>query len=205
MPLWKREVILNATIEYNYEALRSFGGPIRERGRVGDRQVSELVEDVTEIINHRLPTDLANIFGIHAKTRIVATRYGSVTLFFGVLLSTFSFIASYRDFFDSIQLIREHAGMLLRGLVNEQYSGNLDVNVSVVQPRLEDPRERHLPRLFRHFPPDIVEDLVRQGYFAGVPGVRRDAFFWFLLLLTFLLLGVVGLLVYGAVVNTYFS
>ncbi len=175
---------------------------------VGERPVRELVADIGNVITERLPVDLANIFGLHVKTRIVQTRYGSVTVFFGVLLSGFTLIANYKGFYDSIQLIRKHCELLLEGLIRSKYDGELHSNVNVDHPKLDDPREMRFPRRLRHwldhYPPEIAEAMWEFGSFGSANRGRRDAFFWFLLVLNIILLVALGIIVYGAVVKTYF-
>ena len=208
MNIWKREIVMSATVDYSHEA-RSKGQSIGPKTRFEDNSNSKLEDEVKEIISSRLPSDMAQIYGMTLRTRVITTKYGSLIVFFGVLLSGFTFIANYKGFFDSIHLIREHLGLLLTGRLRERFSDQLEISVSVEYPKLDDPREMRFPselrRLFRHMPfePEFSEAFNFWQLMAHRPQ-RRDAFFWFLLLISLSLIGVVGVLVFAAVKKTYF-
>ena len=207
----KREIIFSAKVQYNYESSQK-GMFLKQHGQIEKHSVSDLVNDLHEIISNRLPVDLASIFGINAKLRIIKTKYGSVIVFFGVLLSGFTIISSYKGFYDSIQLIKDHCDMLIEALLRDKYSDKLNVSVSVDHPKLDDPRELMLPRVLRHKfefgrfnPKEFPEALLAANNMFGFKQSKRDSFFWFLLIFCIVLLGVVGVLVYAAVLKTYFS
>jgi hypothetical protein len=201
----KREVVLEAHVEFDYNARKS-GDTITQNSHVGDHPVSELVDDIKRLVEDDLRNDMASVFGLHIETRVIATRYGSVSIFFGVVLSGFVLISRYKNFYDSIQLIRQHSERLLRALLTQKYGRHLEATVSVAHPRLDDPRESRFPRaLQKHFPPDIAEEfLFEMGEFYSPRRSSRDAFFWFLLVFCILLLAILGWLVRAAVIKTYF-
>jgi len=208
MKFKRRQVILVANIDYPFDNnIGKKTGVITEGGELGNHTVEDLLAAVKFVIENKLRNDAATIFGIHLKTEITATRFGSVSVFFTALLTGLSAICSYKEFFDSIQLIREHAELLLRSEVQRKFVPNLQVDVSVAHPRLDDPREMRVPRMFRkHFSPDIAEDFMFElGELYSPRRAGRDAFFWFLLISCVLLVGVLGWLVYAAVVKTYFQ
>jgi hypothetical protein len=198
---------MSATIEYSSDYERK-GLHLGPESRFEEDTISRLEEEVKELIQTRLPTDMAQIFGLHIKTRFIATRYGSITVFFGVMLSVFSFIANYKGFFDSIGLIRSHLDLLINGLIHDRFRDELYVNVKIEAPSMEDPRRypSDIRRLLKdlRFDPDMAESLglwqISQQYRYG----KRDAFFWFLLGLCIFLMGAVVLLVFVAIKKTYF-
>ncbi len=201
----RREVVLEIYIDKEGE------GKIKKGDQFDNCSISELVTDVSSIITDRLPADLADIFGVDIKTRVIGDpRYGSISIFFGVVLSGFTVIASYKSFFDSIKLIEEHCQLLIRGLLQDKYRGQLFANVSRRYPKLDDPRDMYLPKSLRRFfggkgfGPGIEDYFLELSQLHGIQGKRRDGFFWFLLSLCIILLIIVGILVYAAVVKTYF-
>ena len=200
-----REVVLEIYIDKEGE------GKIKKGDQFDNCSISELVTDVSSIITDRLPADLADIFGVDIKTRVIGDpRYGSISIFFGVVLSGFTVIASYKSFFDSIKLIEEHCQLLIRGLLQDKYRGQLFANVSRRYPKLDDPRDMYLPKSLRRFfggkgfGPGIEDYFLELSQLDGIQGKKRDGFFWFLLSLCIILLIIVGILVYAAVVKTYF-
>jgi hypothetical protein len=113
-------------------------------------------------------------------------------------------IASYRDFFDSIRLIREHCEFLLESLLEDKHRHRtFNAGVRIEYPRLREPHDLPL-RYMKRF------GMIESAWALEEPwmpprGPRRDGFFWFLLVLCLLLLGALGTLVYAAVVQTYFT
>lgn len=199
----RQEVVLSARIEYEQSGEQR-GRSLLETEREEMSEGRRLREDVEHVIEHRLPEDLAEIFGIEAEIRVIACRFGSLTVFFGVVLSGIGLIASYSDFFDSIRLIREHGEFLLRSVLKEKYRREtFSANVHIEYPRLREPYDPPL-RFMKHFgqlDPRLME---LEAPWAVSRAGRRDGFFWFLLVLCALLFGALGTLVYAAVVQTYF-
>jgi len=200
------EVVLAAQIEYAQTGDQQ-GMSIRADRKSNDLPLPDLRHEVERVIEHRLPSDLEELFGVEAEIRVRACRYGSLNVFFGVLLSGIGLIASYKDFYDSIQLIREHCALLLRELLQDRYPHRrFNVKVDLKHPYLSNPYDRHIPqRYWKRLGPELAETL----WALGEPPTafqrpRRDGFFWFLLALCTLLLGALGVLVYAAVVQTYF-
>jgi len=209
MSMLKREIIMSAKIEYGYEGRRE-ERTITQKMKLENISQGFLEETVKEVILSRLPSDMAHIYGLTVKTRVISTRYGSLTVFFGVILSGLAFIANYKGFFDSMQLIREHLQLLLRGRLHEAFGEEMAIEVSVQHPKLDDPREARLPselrRFFRHMrpEPEFEEAFGLWQLLSVRRQTTRDAFFWFLLALCVLLVAVVGALVFAAVKKTYF-
>jgi hypothetical protein len=187
----RREVVLLAQIEYNQVGDQQ-GMRIGGDRKNNDFQLPELRQEVKTVIEQRLPSDLEELFGIQAEIRVRAFL-----------------IASYKDFFDSINLIKDHCSLLLRELLRDRYShSSFNVNVFTKHPHLPDPygESMDMPRRYlKKFGPELVEMLRALGAPPAPPHrARRDGFFWFLLVLCALLLAALGLLVYAAVVKTYF-
>jgi len=162
--------------------------------------IERLEPDLRSLVEVEIPRDMSEIYGLTVRTRVLAVREGSIVAFFGVVLSGVAVLSSYADFFDSIHLIRKHAEMLLRRLVDYKYSRSWKVDVTIEYPKLRDPSDflpwRRFRKRLRATTDDWAEPIVAR--------TRRDGFFWYLLLLNVLLLAAVGWLVSAAVLRTYF-
>ncbi len=214
LPRWSRrllpkrpEVILSATIEYEQTGKQS-GMYLGEDSHELNISSKDLEAECKRVIEKRLPEDLEDLFGIEAEIRVRGSRYGSLIVFFSVLLSGYTLIASYRGFYDSIRLIKEHCAVLLNKLLRDRYPHHSFKNVVVKtqHPSLPNPQELYWPsRLWKGLgihPSEMPWLLGESSPPRGQP--RRDGFFWFLLVLCVLLLTALGVLVYAAVVSTYF-
>jgi len=203
----RREVMLSASIEYAQTKEQS-GMRLGEKNQELDISSRRLQDEAKRVIEDRLPADLADLFGIDAKVEVRGCRFGSLIVFFSVLLSGYGLIASYKDFYDSIQLIKEHCNLLLRTVLRDNYPHHdFKVEVETRYPTLPNPHDLYSPsrywkRLGLH-PSELPWELWESA--PPPQHARRDGFFWFLLVLSTVLLGVLGVLVYAAVVQTYFS
>ena len=75
----KHEVVFSANLEYEHN--------LRVEGRYLDPDSADLNLGVKSLRKGcqegygKSPSDMMNIFGIEVKTRIISTRYGSLTIF----------------------------------------------------------------------------------------------------------------------------
>jgi hypothetical protein len=130
-----------------------------------------------------------------AKQHEPSTRSGHTRLIiiFGAILSAYEIVSSFKDFSDSIQLIREEADKLIQVAVRR--FGSFDTRVSVRYPKIDDDRD-----MMRRMKMDIEF----QSAWREVYRSRYDGFFYFLLCLCIIQFIIIALLVYGAVMRTYF-
>jgi len=204
----RREVLLSALIEYSQYGDQD-GMYLGDKDRRLENIPPEMLQQKVEtLIQERLPADLMDLFGIDAEIKVQGARFGSLLVVFSVLLSGYTLIASYKGFYDSIQLIKEHCELLLRKLLREQYPHRkFNISMETRYPTLPDPYELSSPFRFWErrgiHPSKLPWEL--WGSAAPHHSRRRDGFFWFLLILCVLLLAALGLLVYAAVVQTYFA
>jgi hypothetical protein len=200
-----KEVIFLAAIDYDYE--RQNKGDHLGRARPSDVPIERLEQELRSVIASDLPNDLQRIFGLSVETRVIEIQSGSVLVFFGAAITAVGVFSSYSDFFESIKLVKQHSRLLIGRLMRSRYGGEFDVSVVEQYPSLPDPSERHpWRRLRKVLGPEADEFLELSAWTGGSApqDVRRDAFFWFLLIFNILLLAAVGVLVRGAVVRTYF-
>jgi len=205
--LRRPEVVFSVTVEYGHGTSQDrhlrLGGSSND-----DFPIDRIESDLRRIVDADLPREMEDIYGLTVKTRVITVRDGSIVLFFGVMLSALGVFSSYSDFFESIALVRKHCKMLVDRLLRDRYSSDWQVMVEVQYPSVPDPNDI-VPwrRLRRMFGPEADEMLHLSAWIQGPAtgrGTRRDAFFWFLLALSILLLGAVGVLVASAVRRMYF-
>jgi hypothetical protein len=189
MPWRRREIIFEATIEYEYDHSTQRKLLLES----SDDQYRQIQEVVTQTLTTDLPKDLQIAFGMRVEINIKAVQSGSLIVIFGAILSTYEILSSFKDFSDSIQLIREEANKLIRVAVRK--FGSFDTNVLVRYPKIKDDHD-----MMRRMRMDIeFQNAWRELYRS-----RYDGFFYFLLVLCVIQFLIIALLVYGAVIRTYF-
>ncbi len=201
-----REVILQACITFYHLEHRSDGCTYKTEEEEPDVHREKLEQEARRVIESELPSELRQIYGLEAKTQFIAIRDGSLIVFFSALVTGIGIIASYSDFFESIELIKKHARMLLKRTMHRLVSLETEVDVSAQFPRMPEPEDMFWPRRFRKRMGHFAEEFFSSGFPWGVPSTPcRDGFFWWLLIMNMVLLAVIALLVGAAVKRTYFS
>jgi hypothetical protein len=148
-----------------------------EDGESGKKIEGMVIQTLTvDLKNH-----LREIFGLDVIINIKGSYYGSLTVFFGAIIVAYEVVSRYKSFNESIRLIEEQTEHLL-----ERNLRPLHLYVQGIHSYSTLPVELMIPssRFYRS---------------------SRDAFFYFLLALSAIEALVICLLVYGAVVKTYFS
>lgn len=176
------EAILEAHIDYS-------------DSRELTQEDSRIEATVVRTLTTDLPRDLERFFDLHVSIRIKGTRYGSLSVFFGVMVAGYGLLSGYKGLFESVELIRDQAEDLIASNLGQ--FGSLSVNVYARYP--ESPQTTWDRLLGHRFP----------GYPSLVPVPQptrphRDGFFYMLLVLTILEGALIAALVYGAVAKTYF-
>jgi len=205
---WRsREIIFAAHLDYGYSA--------RNEGRdLGTLLGSQRIEKETDLegsiqlaLTRDLPAELSRIYDVEVEVRVIEIRPGgSVEVFFGAIVAGLGVISSYSDLVDSIKLIRKHASAVLGRTLRRRLREDIDVSLEVQFPEIEEwDRRTLLRRIKGGFPGgEEIARLLELTPQTIVAPPRRDGFFWFLLVSTVLLFGIVAVLVGGAVVKTYF-
>jgi len=202
MAIKSKNIILSADIDYGYE-MRNKGIHLK-RGSKDFEIKAEMVEKVAKnVISHDLPNEMQDIFGLPIKTKIIAVRDGSILIFFQVVLGAFTFISSYKGFFDSINLIKSQCQRLLRHRLKDEFGEEFDISISEEYPVIPELPYNYLYKLFgRKFP--FEPELFSEFIFGTSVQKKRDGFFYYLIIFNIVLLILIGILVYAAVVKTYF-
>jgi len=197
--LMRREVIFSIHVDYTSEYKR--GGISLHKG---DDNMHAIERDLRKLIEDQLPHDLSSYFGIDVKTRVVDTKYTSLTVLFGALLAAYPLIGGYHDFYESVHLIRKHCASLLAYLNDSQYNHIFDASVAVYYPNVPDPSDYPF-RWMRHLFGHPEGEMFAAGAFAQPPiaSARRDLFFWYLVVTNLALFALVAVLVFRAVETTY--
>jgi hypothetical protein len=179
----KNEIIFEAHVEY-YDSDKM-------RLTLENREIEEIVK---RSLSEDLPRDMDTLFGLNVDVRVIAAREGSLTVFFGAVILG---ISRYKSLYDSIKLIQEQGTRILEAALRNR--GRFSINVRARQPSM-DSLEMSGVRWFRKHWPEPFDFRMT----ANEPFMSRDGFFYFLLVLCILEGMAIGLLVYKAVVKTYF-
>ena len=164
--------------EFSYEQLKSFAIATIEK---------DFKREVEEIAG--LP-----VYDI----KVNRTYNGSIELVFTILFNGYQFIASIKDFFDSLRLIKNTSEKFLSSRLNDEYGENIfDVWTSISYPNTD----------YYYYPEDLLKG--KRGkylnpYLANnFSNGGRDGFFYYLLLTNIVLIVLLIFMVYKAVAQTY--
>ncbi|HYL77618.1 MAG TPA: hypothetical protein VEU96_25615 [Bryobacteraceae bacterium] len=188
----KNEIIFEARVEYSD----------KRNGKLDLHENSEVEQQIKRALTEDLPSHMETIFGVSVDVQIKSSGQGSITVFFGALVAGVSALSRYKNLYDSVILLQNQATRVIQAGLRGP--GTYDVSVSAVDPSansLEDGRtrwwRRHAPFPMDFAPPSDWGDDSRSRH-------SRDGFFWFLLVLCILEGAALALLVYRAVLHTYF-
>lgn len=148
---------------------------------------------VYRALTAELPRDLSRFFGLEVSTRIRGTRYGSLSVFFSVFVLGYTVLSGYKGLFDSVELIRSQADELIESALrgrNQRFS----VNVYARYPQFS--QRRWADRLLSSDEFPIAIGPPARSSLRGA--------FALLLLVAIIEALAIALLVYGAVMKTYF-
>jgi hypothetical protein len=194
MPLGKKEFVFEAHIRAQDD----------DRDFLIEKEGMQLEQAVIKTLTVDLPNELDHLFGIKITVYIKGTRYGSLSVFFGVVLATYSVLSGYKGLYESINLIGDQATALLNPIVSRY--GKYSVYVKSRYPALNNPDdwEHKIEKYFFHpgGPRRLAAALASQ---FDENHIRRDGFFYFLLVFSIIELAAIILLVYGAIAKTYFN
>ena len=207
MKLFKKSktsrIIYSANIDLNYE-LRNEGQRLHRNNtiwlpnqekKIESKEIEKLIE---QTIKYDLEKEIKKTIGLDIRTEINSTRYGSIEVIFTVFITTFSFIAGIKGFYDSIMFIKKQSERLLKSNLNEQFGDFFSIGVTAEYPSIES----------RDISMKELDFLLRKGKYYGHyepinEKPKRDGFFWYLLISNIILLGIIGLLIIKAVINYY--
>lgn len=201
MAIRRKGIILSADIDYGYE-MRNKGFYLKRGSKSFEIKVDRVEKIAKNVISNDLPNEMEEIFGLPIKTKIIAIRDGSILIFFRVILNAITFISSYKSFFDSVNLIKSQCKRLLYHRLKDEFGEEFDVSISEEYPIFPEPPYRYLYKLFGRkipFEPEVFPELL-----FGSTQKKRDGLFYYLIIFNIIILILIGILVYAAVVKTYF-
>jgi hypothetical protein len=203
--LRRRKVVFSLRVDYADQQRQ--GRSMSSHGMIGDFPLSSLEADLRNIIERELPQELTALFDIDVQTKVLDTKYTSLTIFFGALIAAYPLIASYHDFAESVHLIKKHCYLLVDALDSSKYGHSFNKSVDVYYPTMPDPTDypyRWMRHMFGH--PGGEEAFALTAFMQRPTASHvRDLFFWYLVAMNLVLAALVGSLVYRAVVSTYYE
>lgn len=213
MNIDKKKIILSTEIEYNYDykekgySLLPCEHSKNTENTVNSREIEKITQ---EIITDKLPDEMKKIFGIEIETNIISTDYGSIIFFFGVIIAGVNLLANYKNLYDSIELIKKQTTRLIKNKLSSKYGKRFDVNTEIEYSPYSKPLPDRFFKMFRKQGKslDFLMEEFPEFFYLFYPtkyiNKNRDGFFYFLLSATIILAIMLGILVYSAVIKTYF-
>lgn len=202
MAITSKKIVFSAEIENKYDKT-SKGDYLRFSRSQKEENLASRVEKIARnVISDQLPSDLRKIFDLKVQSQIIAVREGSVLLFFEILLGAYNIIGGYKGFYEGVELIKTHCKRLLESSLFNEFREDFEITVRAEFPSVSEPVEYSMRRWFDH-----SRHFQKEGFpFLPISqqSARRDGLFYFLIISNIILLFIIGLLVYGTVVKTYF-
>ena len=163
----------NQRLMVSYEALRS---------------------DIVTIINNELES-VAKIASDNAvqSVDVLETREGSILVLFQAVFNAMQFVSGIKDFYESVELIRDLTDTHIRHHLDANYGNYFNVNTAILA------HSNKLPLCTdaeSHSKKEPLIDLRRK---------ERDGFFYYLLIANVVLLCLLIALVFKAVMTVYFT
>ena len=151
---------------------------------------SDIANETERIINNDLKDELQKYTSLSIQEVQTQSVYeGSIEIIFTVILSFLELVGGLKDLYDAVYLLKEIAERHINKKLSNKFGNHFRVDTYVIAPREED-----YWRFEKRY-------MVEQGSNGEV---KRDAFFYYLLVANVVLLLIVGVLVFGAVKTVYF-
>lgn len=190
------KAVFRARIDFNYD--ESYQESLHPEGVYYLDKRSELkvfYEDIANeavrIINGDLKPELQKYTFISIKeVQVQAVYEGSIEIIYSVVLGLLDLVGGLKDLYDAAQLIREISERHINKKLSDRFGRHFKVDTYVIVPEYWD-----------HW--QLEEQMI--GAQGDSSAVKRDAFFYYLLVANIVLLVIVGVLVFGAVKTVYFG
>ncbi|MEG1669218.1 hypothetical protein [Chryseobacterium sp.] len=167
--------------------------------RENQTRIESSFDDIKECVTKTLTDEFPQICKIYLDADITikcnGTYDGSLILVFTAIMNAIQIISSLKDLYDIAQLIRDLSEERVEKRLTEKYGENFSVRVLQRLPnrKCSDYRIREYKELEN---PIHVANKEKQT-------AQRDYFFWYLLISNIILFGLLVLLVFKAVIQTY--
>lgn len=151
---------------------------------------NDIVQTINTTINKEIKGELSKYIDLAVLDVQVQSVYeGSIEVLFTVILNFLDLVGELKDLYDAIILIREISERYIGRRLKEEYGDYFRVRVNTILPG------EYSYRFIRNNTKEKIET---------VSSPKRDAFFYYLLIVNIILILVVGMLVFGAVQKVYF-
>lgn len=202
-------VIFSVTIDFNSSGYRKFGRlkpsalyDFSEKEEIcgynKNQQMTVAYEtlrnDIIAIINNELEP-IAKITSNNAvqSVDVLETREGSILVLFQAIFNVIQFVSGIKDFYESIELIRNLSNTHIRNRLNANYGNYFNVDTAILA------CSNRLPLCA-----NVVPYSKKKSFICPLQK-GRDGFFYYLLIANVVLLCLVVALVFKAAMMVYFT
>lgn len=164
------------------------------------REVSynDIANEAVRIINTELKPELQKYTDISIEEVTVQDVYeGSIEIIYTVILNFLNLVSGLKDLYDVVHLVCEISERHTNKKLSDRFGRHFKVDTYVIVP--DDRRCREYMEHWR------FENEMNGKQRLDGNGIKRDAFFYYLLVANIVLLIIVGILVFGAVRTVYFG
>ena len=151
----------------------------------------DIVNEAVLIINNNLKSELQKYTFISIEeVQVQAVYEGSIEIIYSVVIGFLELVGGLKDFYDTVQLICEVGERHINKKMSDRFGRHFEVDTYVIVPE----------KNYLH-----LEEKMMDGYRMNNDMVKRDAFFYYLLVANIMLLILVFMLVFNAVKALYFG
>lgn len=159
---------------------------------------SDIANEAVRIINNELKPELQKYTDISIEKVQVQNVYeGSIEIIYSVVLGFLDLVGGLKNLYDAVYLIREISERHINKKLSDRFGRHFGVDTYVIVP---DNRRCREYKEHCHF-----ENEMNGNQRLDRNRIKRDAFFYYLLVANIVLLIIVGILVFGAVRTVYFG
>lgn len=158
----------------------------------------DIVNEAVRTINTELKPELQKYTDIPVEeVQVQAVYEGSIEIIYSFILGFLDLVGGLKDLYDAVRLIREISERHINKKLSDRFGRHFKVDTYVIVP--DDRRCREYMEHWR------FENEMNGNQRLDGNGIKRDAFFYYLLVANIVLLIIVGILVFGAVRTVYFG
>lgn len=158
----------------------------------------DIANEAVRIINTELKPELQKYTDISIEEVQVQNVYeGSIEIIYTVIVGFLDLVGGLKDLYDVVRLIREISERHINKKLSDRFGRHFKVDTYVIVP--DDRKYREYIEHWR------FENEMNGNRRLDGNGIKRDVFFYYLLVANIVLLIIVGILVFGAVRTVYFG
>ena len=158
----------------------------------------DIANEVVRIINSDLKPEFQKYTDISIEeVQVQAVYEGSIEIIYSVVLGFLDLVGGLKDLYDAVHLIQEISERHINKKLCDRFDRHFKVDTYVIVP--DDRRCREYMEHWR------FENEMNGNQRLDGSGIKRDAFFYYLLVANIVLMIIVGILVFGTVRTVYFG